>query len=110
MELKPFDIVLLDGQLYKPYHWPIQWRGLDRSVHCFPIMEPASNILESKILDIEFKGLEDSVLSEYIGRRARIYRYKYVFDNRYDFLDVYFIYDRYNLCILEDISIERRLK
>jgi hypothetical protein len=78
--LKPFDIVAVDGQKYVPYHWLIQWRGLDKVVHCFPITKVHEDPLLTEICDIECSGLKNSKLSEYIGRNIKIYRYKYELD------------------------------
>lgn len=70
-ELKPFDVVVVDGLWYMPHHWLIRWRSLDKGVHCLTVIDE-KGLCHSP----EFTGLKVRHIDEYKGRRVTIRRYK----------------------------------
>ena len=76
MQLQPLDIVVVDGQWFNPAHWMIQWRSLDRGVHCFTIISSNGDGYNPK-----FKGVQVENISQYKGRNITIVRYKHEFDS-----------------------------
>ena len=74
IELQPYDVVVVDGLGYMPHHWLIQWRGLDRGVHCCFV----SNMMTDEqfaLISPEFSGIRKRAMSHYRGRRVTIHRY-----------------------------------
>jgi hypothetical protein len=83
IELKPFDVVVVDGQWYMPHHWLIKWRSLDKGVHCVAIMNDKFEIWNPTFTGIK-GGLIDGKMGHldyYRGRYCTIHRYKKPFDN-----------------------------
>jgi hypothetical protein len=72
MNLKPLDIVVVDGLWYMPHHWLIRWRSLDPAVHCLTIKDEEGNGYNPL-----FTGIEINNISKYKGRKVTIHRYKY---------------------------------
>jgi hypothetical protein len=77
-ELKPFDVVVINGLWYMPHHWLIQWRGLDKGVHCVTIMNGQGEIWNPIFAGIK-EGTQDGKyghLDYYKGRSLSIYRHR----------------------------------
>jgi hypothetical protein len=78
IEIKPFDVIVVDGLWYMPHHWLIQWRGLDKGVHCVTVQNSDGEIWNPTFLGIK-SGLKDGPtghLNHYLGRHITILRLK----------------------------------
>jgi hypothetical protein len=78
MELRAFDLVVVDGLWYMPHHWLIRWRGLDKGVHCVTVMNEQGEIWNPIFTGIK-QGLADGKhghIDYYKGRSISIHRYK----------------------------------
>ena len=71
LELKAFDIVVVEGLWYMPHHWLIRWRGIDKAVHCMTILGE-SGVAYNPI----FTGIIMDNIYNYKGRTVSIHRYK----------------------------------
>lgn len=73
IQLKPFDIVVVDGLWYMPHHWMIRQRGQgDKAVHNAIILNEFG-----ATEDVDFtKGLYINNISHYNGRHISIHRFK----------------------------------
>ena len=69
--LKPFDVIVVDGLWYMPHHWLIRWRGMDKAVHCFTVMDSSGRGYNPL-----FTGVKMETLTRYHGRDVSIHRYK----------------------------------
>ena len=72
IELKPLDVVVVNGLWYMPHHWLIRWRGLDSGVHCVTIAYNGGK----NAISPEFTGMRFRDMDHYKGRRVTIHRYK----------------------------------
>jgi hypothetical protein len=72
-ELQKLDIITVDGKLFNPLHWVIQWRGLDSAVHNLTALDSNGNCLSPQI-----GGTKIEHISEYFNRNITIHRFKYL--------------------------------
>ena len=82
-DIKPFDVVVVDGLWYMPHHWLIQWRGLDCGVHCATVMNESGEIWNPLFTGIK-SGLRDGKeghIDHYKGRSISIHRFKHSVSN-----------------------------
>ena len=70
-ELKPFDILVVEGLWYMPHHWLIRWRGNDTAVHCMTIADSSGNGYNPTFVGIKLENV-----SKYHGRQVTIHRHK----------------------------------
>lgn len=70
IDLKPLDIVVVDGLWYIPHHWMIRWRGLDAGVHCLTVISE-----DGTVISPEFTGMVSRNVSHYRGRNITVHRY-----------------------------------
>lgn len=70
-ELKPFDIITVDGLWYYPHHHLIEWRQLDSASHVAIIAESTGICYSAELGGVKILNIFD----EYKGREVQIHRY-----------------------------------
>jgi hypothetical protein len=83
-ELKPMDIIVVDGQWFMPHHWLIRWRGLDPAVHCVLVKNSQGEIWNPIFTGIKEGNADGKFgnLDYYKGRKVSIHRYTGEFDDQ----------------------------
>ena len=75
IELKPMDIIVVDGIDYNPLHAVIEWRCLDSAVHCAVVKNTQGELYDLKLFNIKMSNIKD-----YQDRNYSIHRFKQPFD------------------------------
>lgn len=72
IKLKSFDILVLEGQWYRPEQLPVMWRSMTKYSHCVI----ASQLDPTMVIDPNIGGIRYRSLSAFKGRKAVVCRYK----------------------------------
>lgn len=75
MELRPFDIGVIRGNMWNPLHMPIIWRSMSRDVHCVIFRDRLGYIFDTTI-----GGILNEHIGNYKNRYITIIRYNKPFD------------------------------
>lgn len=74
-ELKPFDIVTIEGSKWSPLTWAIRWASMSNETHCVTIRDAGGRIFDPTV-----GGVLDAHLSKYGKNACNLLRYKHPFD------------------------------